>query len=94
VKPVGERFLGEIRAIDNPSRADEQAPDGWVVCDGRLLAVADHPALYAALGSDFGGDGDRSFALPTLTEKGVTPTRYMMYLDTGPGVPEVDREAR
>lgn len=90
---VGERFLGEIRAINARAGADGQAPHGWMVCDGRLLTVADHPALYAALGSDFGGDGDSTFALPTLTEKAAAPTLYMMYVDPRPGVPEGAREA-
>lgn len=42
------------------------APRGWARCDGQLLAVSDHPALFSLLGDRFGGDGTRTFALPDV----------------------------
>ncbi len=36
----------------------------WAYCDGRTLAIADNPLLYAVLGRSAGGDGKTTFALP------------------------------
>ncbi len=42
----------------------DAVPTGWLLADGRTLAVADYPALAAVLGTRFGGDGVTTFALP------------------------------
>lgn len=40
---------------------------GWLLCDGTELAVAEYPELYASIGTAFGGDKDASrFRLPDL----------------------------
>lgn len=36
---------------------------GWMHCDGRELAISEYPQLYAALGTRYGGGGDR-FKIP------------------------------
>lgn len=46
--------------------AGTTVPPGWVLCDGRVLPVAEHPALFALLGTTYGGDGRHTFALPNL----------------------------
>jgi microcystin-dependent protein len=58
---MDEAFLGEIRAV-----AFDYAPDGWLPCDGRLLPIAQYNALYALLGTNFGGDARSTFGLPDL----------------------------
>ncbi|WP_084613995.1 phage tail protein [Nakamurella lactea] len=57
-----EPFVGEIREF-----VGETAPAGWALCDGRVLQINDHRTLFALLGSQFGGDGRWTFALPALT---------------------------
>lgn len=51
-------------------------PSGWATCDGQLLKIDNHFALYSLLGTKFGGDGETTFALPDLREhqiiKGLT----------------------
>ena len=42
------------------------APRGWAFCDGQQLAIAQNQALFAVLGTRFGGDGKVTFALPDL----------------------------
>lgn len=42
------------------------APLNWAFCNGALLAIADHDALFAILGTTYGGDGQVTFALPDL----------------------------
>jgi microcystin-dependent protein len=54
-------FIGEIRLVAFPF-----APEGCALCDGRLLPVQQHTALYALLGTVFGGDGLNTFGLPDL----------------------------
>lgn len=42
------------------------APAGWAFCDGQVLQIDAFPDLYAAIGSTWGGDGKKTFALPDL----------------------------
>lgn len=42
------------------------APQGYMNCDGTLLTVRDHAALFSILGTTYGGDGHSTFALPDL----------------------------
>jgi microcystin-dependent protein len=54
-------FLGEIRLVPFGF-----APQGWAPCDGRLLPINQNQALFALLGTYYGGDGRTTFALPDL----------------------------
>jgi microcystin-dependent protein len=56
-----EPFLGEIRIF-----AGGVVPKGWALCDGQLLAISEHEALFGVLGATYGGDGQTTFALPDL----------------------------
>lgn len=55
-------------------------PTGWALCDGSLLAIAQNQALFALLGTTYGGNGVQTFALPDLRSAtplgagGVPPT--------------------
>lgn len=42
------------------------APSGYMLCDGRLLSIAQYSALFSLLGTQYGGDGVQTFALPNL----------------------------
>lgn len=42
------------------------APRGWAFCDGQLLPIAQYQALFSLLGTNYGGDGRTTFALPDL----------------------------
>ncbi|WP_017222183.1 phage tail protein [Moritella dasanensis] len=42
------------------------APKDWAFCDGQLIAISQNQALFAILGTTWGGDGRTSFALPDL----------------------------
>jgi microcystin-dependent protein len=67
--PDSEAMAGEIVAF-----AGDYAPAGYRICDGSLLAVADFPTLFAALGTRYGGDGTTTFALPDLRGRSVAGT--------------------
>lgn len=42
------------------------APKDWAFCDNQLIAISQNQALFAILGTTWGGDGRTSFALPDL----------------------------
>jgi microcystin-dependent protein len=54
-------YIGEIRMFGG-----NYAPNGWAFCNGALLAIAENDALFALIGTTFGGDGQTTFALPDL----------------------------
>jgi len=56
-----DNFLGEIRLF-----AGNFPPQGWAFCDGALLSIAQNDALFALIGTTYGGDGQSTFALPDL----------------------------
>jgi len=41
-------------------------PQGWALCDGRMLNVSQYQALFSLIGNQYGGDGRTTFALPDL----------------------------
>ena len=41
-------------------------PEDFLEVDGQTLSIDDHAALYTLLGTTYGGDGDKTFALPTI----------------------------
>ncbi|GAB2962246.1 tail fiber protein [Hymenobacter coalescens] len=59
-------ILGEIRAV-----GFNFAPRGWAICDGSLLAIRSNTALFALLGTQYGGDGKTTFALPDLRGRAI-----------------------
>lgn len=56
-----EAYIGQIIAV-----GFNFAPQGWLPCDGRLLPIQDYDALYALIGTTYGGDGASNFGLPDL----------------------------
>jgi microcystin-dependent protein len=58
------------------------APRGWADCSGQILAISQNDALFALLGTTYGGDGQVTFALPDL--RGRVPLHAGN--STGPGL--------
>jgi microcystin-dependent protein len=56
------------------------APDGWATCEGQLLPIDEHTALFSLLGTRFGGDGVREFALPDLRGKAPPNLQFCIAL--------------
>ncbi len=42
------------------------APKGWLLCQGQLLPISQYTALFSLLGTNYGGNGTTTFALPNL----------------------------
>ena len=72
---MADPFIAEIRIF-----AGNFAPRGWAFCNGQLLPIAQNTALFAILGTTYGGDGRTTLGLPDL--KGSAP----MHPGTGPGL--------
>lgn len=70
-----EGYIGEIRMF-----AGNFAPRNWALCDGQLLSIAQHTALFSILGTVYGGDGRTTFALPDLRG------RVAIHPGNGPGL--------
>ena len=56
-----EPFLGQIQLFPY-----NFAPRGWALCDGQVLPISSNTALFSLIGTNFGGDGEQTFALPKL----------------------------
>jgi microcystin-dependent protein len=63
---MSDPFVAEIRLF-----AGNFAPRGWAFCNGQLLPISQNTALFALLGTSYGGDGRTTFALPDL--RGAVP---------------------
>jgi microcystin-dependent protein len=58
---MSQPFIGQVIAV-----GFNFAPVGWALCQGQLLPISENDALFALLGTTFGGDGQTTFALPDL----------------------------
>lgn len=64
-----EPFVGEIIMFSG-----SYPPRGFALCDGQLLPISQHQALFTLLGTSYGGDGQTSFGLPDL--RGRLPVHH------------------
>ena len=69
ITSMSDPFIGEIRIF-----AGNFAPNGWALCNGQLLQISQNTALYAVIGTTYGGDGKTNFALPNL--QGQIPVQF------------------
>jgi microcystin-dependent protein len=54
-------FIGQIMLVPY-----NFPPRGWAFCQGQILPIAQNTALFALLGTTYGGNGQTTFALPDL----------------------------
>lgn len=72
---MSDPFIAEIKIF-----AGNFAPRGWAFCNGTLLPISQNTALFALIGTTYGGDGRTTMGLPNL--KGRAP----MHAGNGPGL--------
>lgn len=70
-----DNYLGEIQMF-----AFGFAPQQWAFCNGQLLPINQNQALFALLGTLYGGNGVTTFALPDLRG------RSMVHFGSGVGL--------
>jgi microcystin-dependent protein len=56
------------------------APSNTMMCNGQLLSIAQNTALFALVGTTYGGNGTTTFAIPDLRGRAPIGT------GTGPGL--------
>lgn len=71
-----EPFIGQIMTFGG-----NFCPVSFQPADGRLLPIAQYNALFALIGTTYGGDGVTTFALPNLNGRTAT------HQGQGPGLP-------
>ena len=73
-------FLGTVRLV-----GFNFAPVGWALCQGQTLSISQDAALFALLGTYFGGNGQTTFNLPDLRG------RVAVGQGQGPGLANYDQ---
>lgn len=71
-----EPFIGEVKLL-----GFSFAPKGYTTCQGQILSISTNTALFALLGTIYGGNGQTTFAVPDL--QGRVPIGQ----GQGPGLP-------
>lgn len=66
---MSDPFLGEIKMFGG-----NFAPRGYALCNKQLLSISQNTALYAILGTTYGGDGVTTFGLPDF--QGRSPVHW------------------
>ncbi|MFO1414611.1 MAG: phage tail protein [Burkholderiales bacterium] len=66
-------LLGQVRPFPFPVLANTTLGSTWLPCDGRTLSTSENNALFSLLGTTFGGDGTKNFALPKIAP--IVPTK-------------------
>ncbi len=66
---MSQPFLAEIKMVGFTF-----PPQGWAFCNGQLLPINQNQALFALLGTTYGGNGETNFALPDL--RGRSPIHF------------------
>src|ERR1700679_467918 len=57
-------YIGQILLV-----AFNFAPQGWALCNGQTLSIAQNTALFSLIGTTYGGDGVSNFMLPNLQSR-------------------------
>ncbi|NJB87755.1 microcystin-dependent protein [Lewinella marina] len=73
-----EPFLGQVQVF-----GFNFPPRGWALCEGQILPISQNQSLYSLLGTQFGGNGTTTFALPDLRG------RLAVHNGQGPGLASI-----
>jgi microcystin-dependent protein len=87
---MADPFVAEVRIV-----GFNFAPRGWAFCDGQIMPISQNTALFSLLGTNYGGDGKSTFALPDLQgsaalgsgQSSASGTQY--FIGESSGVPAV-----
>ena len=75
---MSDPFIGEIKMV-----GFNFAPRGYVFCNGQTMSIAQNSAMFALLGTTFGGDGVQTFGIPDYR------CRVPVGMGAGPGLSTV-----
>ena len=66
---MSETYMGEIRVFFG-----KDAPKDWLFCHGQIVPITSNTALFALLGTSYGGNGKTTFALPDFRKRAPVGT--------------------
>lgn len=72
---ASDPFIGQIMCA-----GFNFAPRGWAELNGQLLPISQNTALFSLLGTQYGGNGQTTFALPDMRG------RTLLHAGQGPGL--------
>jgi microcystin-dependent protein len=61
---MSDPFIGQIQLF-----GFDFAPRGWAACNGAIMPLRQFSALFSLLGTQYGGDGVNTFALPNFANR-------------------------
>lgn len=79
-----DAFMGTILAV-----GFNYPPRGWLFCNGQTVAISQNSAMFALLGTMYGGDGQNTFGIPDLRGRVAVGSQAQ-----GPGLANVAQGER
>jgi microcystin-dependent protein len=76
-----EEYMGDIKLC-----AGTYSPQDYMYCDGQQLEVQQYQALFAILGTQYGGDGLHTFCLPDLNKNPILHGTALKYIICTQGI--------
>jgi len=76
-----DAFMGTILAV-----GFNYPPRGWLFCNGQTVPIQQNSAMFALLGTMYGGDGQTTFGIPDLRGRVVVGSQAQ-----GPGLAYVQQ---
>jgi microcystin-dependent protein len=73
-----DQYLGEIKLV-----GFNFAPTGWAQCTGQIVSIQQFSALFALLGTMYGGNGTTNFGLPDLQGRAAGQVGPNLYTNQG-----------
>lgn len=74
-----DAFMGTVLAV-----GFNYPPRGWLFCNGQTVPIQQNSAMFALLGTMYGGDGQNTFGIPDLRGRVVVGSQAQ-----GPGLQNV-----
>lgn len=74
-----DAFMGSVLAV-----GFNYPPRGWLFCNGQTVPINQNAAMFALLGTMYGGDGQNTFGIPDLRGRVVVGSQAQ-----GPGLANV-----
>lgn len=74
-----DAFMGSVLAV-----GFNYPPRGWLFCNGQTVPIQQNAAMFALLGTMYGGDGQNTFGIPDLRGRVVVGSQAQ-----GPGLANV-----
>jgi len=79
-----DAFMGTVLPV-----AFNYPPRGWMFCNGQTIPIQQNSAMFALLGTMYGGDGQNTFGLPDLRGRVIVGSQAQ-----GPGLANVSQGER